>query len=158
MKLLKRNIITIQEVEKLIEKYYEGETSVAEEQQIREFLAGKNVPAQFEAEKAIFGYFESEKQKKPVRFTPNFLKWSAVASVVAVAVFIAVLFTNQPVSTGYAYVDGRKITNKEVIRSLALTTVSQLATANNELEVGLENIQPNEVIERQLDAFAGIEF
>ena len=157
MKLLKRNIITIQEAEKLIEKYYEGETSVAEEKQIREFLSGKNVPAQFEAEKAIFGYFESEKTKKTVRFIPNFLKWSAVASV-AVVIFIAVLLTNQPVSASYAYVDGAKITDKTIIRSLAQNTVSQLATANVELEAGLENIQPSEVIEGQLDAFAGIEF
>ena len=56
MKILKRNIISLQEVEKLIERYYEGETSVAEENLLREYLSGKNVPAQFETEKAIFGY------------------------------------------------------------------------------------------------------
>lgn len=64
MKITKRNNISLQEAEKLIERYYEGETSVAEENLLCEYLSGKNVPARFEAEKAILGYFASEKRRK----------------------------------------------------------------------------------------------
>lgn len=157
MRIIKRNTISVQEAEKLIEKYYEGETSVAEENLLRNFLSQKNVPEQFEAEKAIFGYFESEKQKKTIAFTPNFWKWSASAVAVG-AVLLGVFLSTQPSQGNYAYVDGKKITNQQVVLTLAQSTVNSISSANNELESNFENIQSNQVIEGQLDAFAGIEF
>ncbi len=156
MRILKRNIISLQEVEKLIEKYYEGETSVAEENRLRKYLSGKNVPAKFEAEKAIFGYFANEK-KKSVNLRPGALKW--VSSVAAVAaVFLGILFINLPSATSYAYVDGKKITDKKEIIALAQTTVGNLVSEMDEVEKGLENIQSGQEIDSQLDVFAGEDF
>ncbi len=157
MRIIKRNIISVQEAERLIEKYYEGETSVAEEKLLHEFLSQKNLPTQFDAEKAIFGYFESAKQKKTVVFTSARLKWAA--SVVAVvAIFLGILFSNQPVEANYAYVDGKKITDMQQIHALAQTTVNDLVLKNTEMEMGLEAIRQNNVIENQLDVFSDIEF
>ena len=73
MKLNRRNIITVDEAEKLIEKYYEGETTVAEENQLRTFLAQSNIHSQFEAEKAIFGYYESKKEIIAVNHMFNYI-------------------------------------------------------------------------------------
>ncbi len=157
MKIMKRNNISLQEAEKLIERYYEGETSVAEENLLCEYLSGKNVPARFEAEKAILGYFASEKKKKSVWLIPNNLKWIASAAAVA-AIFLAILFSNQPSATSYAYVDGKKITDKDKIFALAQTTVGNLMSGMNEVEIGLENIESGQTIESQLDVFAGMEF
>lgn len=157
MKIVKRNIISLQEAEKLIEKYYEGETSVAEENLLREYLSGRDVPAKFDAEKAIFGYFANAKEKKTVKLRPKVLKW--VSSVAAVAaIFIGFLIINNPFATSYAYVDGKKITDKTEILSLAQTTVGNLVSENDEVEKGLENIQSAQVIESQLDVFSEIEF
>ena len=86
MKLIRRNIITVDEAEKLMEKYYEGSTTVAEENQLRTFLAQSNVPPQFEAEKTIFGYYESKKDRKNFRLQP-YLRWAA-AAVIAAGVII----------------------------------------------------------------------
>lgn len=156
MKILKRNIISLQEAEKLIEKYYEGETSVSEENLLCEYFSGKNVPAKFEAEKAIFGYFANEKEKKFVKLRPYALKW--VSSIAAVAaIFLSILF-NLPSATSYAYVDGKKITNKKEIIVLAQTTVGNLVSEMDDVEKGLENIQFGQEIESQLDVFAGVDF
>ncbi len=157
MKIVKRHIVSLQEAEKLIEKYYEGETSVAEEKVLREYLSGKNVPPQFEVEKAILGYFASEKEKKTARLVPNALKWMASA-VAVVAIFLVVLFTHQPSATSYAYVNGKKITDKDEIFALAQTTVGNLMSETDEVEIGLKNIQTGQTIESQLDVFAGVEF
>ena len=73
MKLNRRNIITVQKAEKLMEKYYEGSTTVAEENQLRTFLAQSNVPPQFEAEKTIFGYYESKKEIVAVNHMFNYI-------------------------------------------------------------------------------------
>jgi hypothetical protein len=147
----------LQEAEKLIEKYYEGKTSVAEEKVLRAYLSGKNVPPQFEAEKAILGYFASEKKKKTTHLVPNALKWVASAAAVA-AIFLGILFTHQPSATSYAYVNGKKITDKDKIIALAQTTVGNLLSETDEVEKGLKNIQSDQIIESQLDVFAGVEF
>lgn len=158
MKTSKRDNISFQEAEKLIEKYYEGETTVAEEKLLRKYLSGKNVPVQFEAEKAILGYFASEKEKKSVRLVPNALKWVASVAAAVVVIFLGILFNNQSSTTGYAYVDGKKITDKNEIHALARIAVGNLVSGIDEVEKGLENIQLGQTIESQLDVFAGVEF
>lgn len=47
-----------EELKKLIEKFYEGETTVEEERLLRAFFSGNDVPAGYDAEKAIFGLFQ----------------------------------------------------------------------------------------------------
>lgn len=158
MKTPKRDNISFQEAEKLIEKYYEGETTVAEEKLLRKYLSGKNVPVQFEAEKAILGYFASEKEKKSVWLVPNSLKWVASVAAAVVVIFLGILFNNQSSTTGYAYVDGKKITDKNEIHALAQIAIGNLVSGIDEVEKGLENIQLGQTIESQLDVFAGVEF
>jgi hypothetical protein len=53
--------MNLPEIEKLLEKYFEGETSLPEEQQLRDFFAGGNVPARL---KNLEGYFRFVIQEK----------------------------------------------------------------------------------------------
>src|ERR1035437_8681367 len=46
----------------LLEKFYNGESSEAEEYDLREFFKNKEIPEGYETEKEIFGYFVSSKQ------------------------------------------------------------------------------------------------
>jgi hypothetical protein len=48
------------EIEQLLEKYYEGETSLAEEKLLREFFHGRDVPGHLKEHRALFGFFEEE--------------------------------------------------------------------------------------------------
>jgi len=54
------------ELKALLEKYYDGETSLKEVRRIRELLADKNIGSEFETERHIFGFFdESRKNANP---------------------------------------------------------------------------------------------
>ena len=154
MKLIRRDIITVDEAEKLMEKYYEGSTTVAEENQLRTFLAQSKVPPQFEAEKAIFGYYESKKDRKNFRLQP-YLRWAA-AAVITAGVIIPVSIFQASGKTNYAYINGVKTTNTQEIISLAQTTINYVSD-NNEVEDGLDNLKNDETIKTQLDAFSEIE-
>ena len=154
MKLIRRNIITVDEAEKLMEKYYEGSTTVAEENQLRTFLAQSNVPPQFEAEKTIFGYYESKKARKHLRLQ-TYLRWAA-AAVFAAGVIIPVSIFQVSGKTNYAYINGVKITDTQEIISLAHSTINYVSD-NNEVEDGLDNLKNDETIKSQLDAFSEIE-
>ena len=150
MKLIRRDIITVDEAEKLMEKYYEGSTTVAEENQLRTFLAQSNVPPQFEAEKAIFGYYESKKGRKHFRLQP-YLRWAA-AAVIAAGVIIPVSIFQASGKTNYAYINGVKITDTQEIISLAHSTINYVSD-NNEVEDGLDNLKNDETIKNQLESF-----
>ena len=47
----------LQKIEKLLQKYYNGETSLEEEEVLRTFFASRDVPGHLEAEKEMFTYY-----------------------------------------------------------------------------------------------------
>jgi hypothetical protein len=47
-----------EELKRLIEKYYNGESTEEEESSLRDYFRKNNIPEGYEAEKAIFGYFD----------------------------------------------------------------------------------------------------
>jgi len=47
----------INNIGKLLEKYYRGETSSQEEKLLREYFEGKDIPEQFQADAELFGFF-----------------------------------------------------------------------------------------------------
>jgi len=51
-----------EELKRLIEKYYNGETTVEEEHALRDFFSKNNVPDGYEAEKEIFSYYDSSQE------------------------------------------------------------------------------------------------
>ena len=50
-------------MEELLSKYWNCETSLEEEQQLREYFAGTNSPEQWKETAALFRYFEESKKK-----------------------------------------------------------------------------------------------
>jgi hypothetical protein len=52
------------EIEVLLEKYYEGTTSLQEEKVLRDFFQHKFVPAHLESHQKIFGYFSEERRQE----------------------------------------------------------------------------------------------
>lgn len=51
-------------IEQLLDRYFEGETSLAEEQQLREFFQQTEVPEHLLAYQPLFRYFEEEQAGK----------------------------------------------------------------------------------------------
>ncbi|QDK80402.1 HEAT repeat domain-containing protein [Spirosoma sp. KCTC 42546] len=54
-----------QDIEKLLEKYYEGETSLQEEKQLRQFFQQEAVPAHLQSHAAQFSYFANARNSHP---------------------------------------------------------------------------------------------
>jgi len=52
--------MTTKEIEALVAKYYEGETSLREEHLLKEFFQGDSVPAHLQEHKPVFGFFSVE--------------------------------------------------------------------------------------------------
>lgn len=90
-------------IENLLERFFEGETTNAEEQELYAFFARPDLPEHLEAYRAVFGYFENgiarETEEdapvlKPSRHVPFYRKWLWIGAAVAASLFLF-LFLNK---------------------------------------------------------------
>lgn len=85
-----------QEIEKLLDKYLEGETTLQEEQKLgRYFMTHTDLPPELEEYRMLFGYFEVEREKifEKDLYLPKPKNYKRIfGSVVAVAAVLALLW------------------------------------------------------------------
>jgi len=155
MKIKLKYRMTLDQADILIEKYYEGLTSVEEERQLQDFLSQADLPLKYEPEQAIFGYFRPQKQKQNVS-RRLFLRWSGVAAALLVGVFAIQLFIDSNLPN-YAYVDGEKITDMDEIKLHAMASIENLPSGQTIVEENLRQVSSEELIEQQLNLFSAFE-
>ena len=155
MKIRIKHKMTFEEADQLIERYYDGLTSVEEERQLKEFLLEPGLPVRYEAEQAIFGYFNPQQEKPGLNIRP-FMRWAGVAAILLVGVFSIQIFIPE-VHANYAYVDGRKITDINEIKLQAMATLNDIPSGNSEVEESINNLNNKDIIKQQLETFATFE-
>ncbi|KGO94013.1 hypothetical protein [Flavobacterium enshiense] len=80
----------LHKIEILVDKYFAGETSIAEEKALKEYFSSSDVAPHLEQYKAIFGYLNQAKQEQFTRTVPlqprkrNYVAWISVAASIAV--------------------------------------------------------------------------
>jgi len=85
-------------IEKLLEKYLEASTSVAEEKELRTYFSQESVPTHLEQYAPMFQYFSVAKEERftkqvPLKTRRDYFKWASVAAV-AVLMF-GIYFGNE---------------------------------------------------------------
>ncbi|MGX7666814.1 hypothetical protein [Flavobacterium pedocola] len=89
-------------IEILIEKYFSGETSIAEEKELKAYFSSSNVAPHLENYRAVFGYFGQAKQEQFTKTVPlqprkrNYVAWLSVAASVAVLAGAYFFMTQEP--------------------------------------------------------------
>jgi hypothetical protein len=56
--------MNLQDIEKLLDRYFEGETKLSEENRLREFFASGNVPEKWKKLEGFFHYLDSEQNSR----------------------------------------------------------------------------------------------
>jgi hypothetical protein len=137
-------------IEALLEQYFEGLTSVEEEVTLRRFFTSGDVPENLMMYKPLFAYFDNE-VKRPVTTyksqngVRSLVLWLSGVAACA-ALMIGVFLTNQqskncPGEGDYVIIDGRCYTDAKTIRSATLNTLREIS------------YDDDEVIENQLKEF-----
>ncbi len=77
-------------IEKLLEKYFEATTTEAEEKNLREYFSQEKVAPQLEQYRPIFAYFSEAKQERftkqvPLKPRRNYNRWLSIAAVAVIA-------------------------------------------------------------------------
>ncbi|WP_125723461.1 hypothetical protein [Flavobacterium ustbae] len=134
-------------IDNLLEKYFQGETTIAEENQLKEYFSSSNVAQHLEQYKPMFGYFSQAKEQKSTQEIPLQTKKQNVAwlSIAASAVILLGIGT-------YFYVSESNKTNTAVASQTELGTYDDpekalkatqkaLALLSSNVNVGIESVQ-----------------
>ena len=121
--------MALDRIETLLEKYFEAETSIAEEKELKEYFTSSDVAQHLQQYKSIFGYSVQAKQEQFKATIPlnskkrNSVVWLSVAASVAVLLGVS-LFTfnhyNQPKSNDLGTIDDPEVAFKETQKALAM--------------------------------------
>lgn len=82
-------------IEKLLEKYLDAETSIAEENELKNYFSGAHVAPHLEEYREMFGYFSASKKEKftkIIQLKSRKLNWKWL-SVAASAVLLVSVYT-----------------------------------------------------------------
>ncbi|MFV1449441.1 hypothetical protein VBZ51_09855 [Maribacter sp. HS] len=113
-------------IEKLIEKYFDATTTIAEEEILRKYFTEGNIAPHLEQHAPLFNYFTKAKEERftkqvPLKPRKNYLKW---ASVAAIAIFMVGLYfyepTPPPVTLADEYTPEEIASAKEALALLAM--------------------------------------
>lgn len=129
----------MKDIDKILEKYFEGETSLEEEKQLRSYFRRADVAERHEMYKPIFYFFSEERKEvtteKRRRRTPLYT-WIGVA--VSIALLIAIrTFYYAPLENAntksMVYIDGKKITDINTINNEALNSIENISEVNGDI-------------------------
>lgn len=118
-----------QQLHSLIERFFNAETSVAEERKLRTYLAfGKyNLTPEVEDALAVMSVQRKRKQARPTHFIAP-LKWAAAAAVVSVIAIVGINQFSEPTQTvSYAYIGGKYTNDSKVLNKLMNEQINDLA-------------------------------
>lgn len=141
-------------IEELIERYFEGETSAEEEKQLRSFFAAGHVPEHLSAYIPLFAYFDEEirnkeeakknqrstasilllRKEKSVRRTLLYVLSGVAASLLFLLALHPFVSSANPCfcSDNYVVINGRCYTDPHKVRALALEALDEVATPADE--------------------------
>lgn len=132
----------LNKIEILIEKYFQGETSIAEEKELRSYFSSPNVAPHLEQYKAMFGYFTEAKQQEfkqeiPQQTRKQKVMWLSIAASIVVLLGMITFFminTNQSVTEN-------ELGSYDSPEQAFAETQKALALLSSNVNVGIESVR-----------------
>lgn len=114
----------LQNIKNLIERYFDGTTSIKEEKELKIYFSSKNVAPELEKYRGLFSYFSKEQQEENTReivINPKtrFNFWIAASVVVTLGLGIVLL---QPKDSDLGTFDDPEIALQETQKALRLVS------------------------------------
>lgn len=132
-------------IEDILEKYFQGETSIAEEKELKDYFSSPNVAQHLEQYKPMFGYFSQVKEQKstqeiPLKTNKRNVAWLSIAASAVVLLGIGTYFYVSEKNTAPAVAQTELGTYDDPEEALAATQKA-LALLSNNVNVGIGSVQ-----------------
>jgi hypothetical protein len=135
-------------IEVLLEKYFEGETSIAEEIELKNYFSSPNVAPHLEQYQPLFGYFSMAKEQKytqkiPLLSIKRKVAWLSIAASVVIMLGIgSYVYFNANVAK-----ENKELGSYDDPEEALAATQKALAMLSNNVNVGVESVQYIQVYE-----------
>ena len=120
----------MKDIETLLNKYFEGETTCEEERRLRRFFAEGLVPEHLEVYRPVFAFFEAEQKELP--------EISGIGNAVAAALLLLLGISGiyrhiSPAPANYVIIDGKEYTDVHLIREQAMVAFRDVSLSEEEV-------------------------
>ena len=131
-------------IEDILEKYFQGETSIAEEKQLKEYFSSPNVAQHLEQYKPMFGYFSQVKEQKstqeiPLKTKKRNVAWLSIAASAVVLLGVGTYFYVSEKNTTRVVAQSELGTYDDPEEALAATQKA-LALLSSNVNLGIESV------------------
>ena len=135
----------LNKIEDILEKYFQGETSIAEEKELKDYFSSPNVAQHLEQYKPMFGYFSQVKEQKstqdiPLKTKKRNVAWLSIAASVVVLLGVGTYFYVSEKNAAPAVAKTELGTYDDPEEALAATQKA-LALLSSNVNVGIESVQ-----------------
>ena len=146
----------LQIAKNILEKYYNGESTITDEQELQAFLTNyEGNDEELQVAKHLFESLNEDaqetvgidfdsivRQKRMIKFKkPVYNYVASIAAVLVMALVIGVLVTTSKQQVVYAYVDGKPITNKQEAIEQSQKALYNISSQLNKGTKGLKHMQ-----------------
>lgn len=158
-------------IHELINKYFEGETSSVEEQQIRSYFNSDNVSDDLKVYKPLFVYIDEEieqlngkknytqSQKKNVK-RHRLLYYISTAACALIIIGIGLFHNNKQLPCiadgNYVIINGQCYSEANIVKSMAFEALMEVSTPASNYFPEKESINQREVMNSQLKELSKI--
>ena len=144
----------LNKIENILEKYFQGETSIAEENELKDYFSSSNVAQHLEQYQPIFGYFSQVKEQKstqeleslartgeaiPLQTKKRNVAWLSIAASAVVLLGIGAYFYISENTT--PIVAQSELGTYDNPEKAFAETQKALALLSNNVNVGIESVQ-----------------
>jgi hypothetical protein len=135
-------------IEVLLEKYFEGETSIAEEIELKNYFSSPNVAPHLEQYQPLFGYFSIAQEQKymqqiPLHSIKRKVAWFSIAASVVVMLGVG-SYVNFNANVAK---ENKELGSYDDPEEALEATQKALAMLSNNVNVGVQSVQYIQVYE-----------
>jgi len=162
-------------IEELLFKYFEGDTSLKEEEELKRFFSGKNVPVHLRKYAAVFGALDKAGREDVLdeSFDQQFLLgleddstkspkirrnvWYSAIAAAAVLIIGMIIFTPAERIPGIGYFSNKIEDTFDDPRDAYVETVKALMTISSKLNAGTREMEKIAMVNEQLETVSKME-
>lgn len=128
----------MKDIDLLLEKYFEGETTLEEESILRNYFRQSEIEDRHKVYAPMFNYFSAERKEAAVEKKKKipFYVWISVAAsillIIGIRSFNSVSVGNDTGGT-FVYVDGKKVTDQAEVSVAALNSIRVVSEVDNDV-------------------------
>lgn len=145
----------LQAIEKLLDKYFDAETTIAEEKDLKLYFSSPDVAPHLEQYRPLFGYFSQQGEQKfdktvPLKTKRHYAAWISVAASVVLFSGLLTFYNSQPQEDLGTY-DDPEVAFRETQKALQMLSTNVNVGMGSVHYVGKEYEKTKEIIKEKKD-------